>query len=238
MTHFLIFWTVIFLIQHSNCIEISLIGDPVAITQNTIQSWVTTRVSVFRTRTVLSSSSKSSTSLSSGLSSRSSKSSAPSTVTCSPSTSYSSSSSSPTPSSSTSFQSQMLETHNRFRDLHDAPALRWSSDLQDFAQKYANNYNCNGTLIHSGSPYGENLALGFNTTAAASAWYDEVKFYNYQKPGFSEKTGHFTQLVWKSSIHLGCARIDCGDYYGQYTICSYDPPGNVAGQYQDNVLAT
>jgi hypothetical protein len=35
------------------------------------------------------------------------------------------------------------------------------------------------------------------------AWYDEVKNYNFKKPGFTMDTGHFTQLVWKSSTRLG-----------------------------------
>ena len=35
------------------------------------------------------------------------------------------------------------------------------------------------------------------------AWYNEVKQYNYNQPGFSMATGHFTQLVWKSSRRLG-----------------------------------
>ena len=29
--------------------------------------------------------------------------------------------------------------------------------------------------------------------------------YNYDKPGFSPGTGHFTQVVWKSSTHVACA---------------------------------
>ncbi|SCU98324.1 LADA_0H12200g1_1 [Lachancea dasiensis] len=133
------------------------------------------------------------------------------------------------------FLPQVLNQHNAYRKLHSAPALIWSAKLQNIAQDYANNYNCNGTLIHSNSPFGENLALGFNSTGAVSAWYNEYKLYDYEKPGFSEKTGHFTQLVWEATTEIGCAYIDCGDYYGQYTICNYNPPGNVAGQYQDNV---
>jgi hypothetical protein len=35
-------------------------------------------------------------------------------------------------------------------------------------------------------------------------WYDEVKFYNYNNPGFGMSTGHFTQLVWIGSNALGC----------------------------------
>jgi hypothetical protein len=66
-------------------------------------------------------------------------------------------------------------------------------------------------LIQDG-PYGENLAFGFpNASSAVEAWGDEREYYNFDKPtGFSEKTGHFTQLVWKSTTEVGCAAIDCG----------------------------
>ncbi len=70
--------------------------------------------------------------------------------------------------------------------------------------------------------------------------YDEGNYYNYQSPGFSHETGHFTQLVWKSTTSVGCAQ--CGgrgaQWYETYVVCNYKPPGNVVSgnQFQDNVL--
>ncbi|KAG0318144.1 Golgi-associated plant pathoproteinsis- protein 1, partial [Podila horticola] len=34
---------------------------------------------------------------------------------------------------------------------------------------------------------------------AITAWYNEEKQYNYNNPGFSGATGHFTQVVWKDT---------------------------------------
>ena len=33
--------------------------------------------------------------------------------------------------------------------------------------------------------------------------------YNWDNPGFSESTGHFTQIVWKASTQVGCSRTLC-----------------------------
>lgn len=55
--------------------------------------------------------------------------------------------------------------------------------------------------------YGENIYYAFNFDPSAEhcvkSWYDEIKNYNFSKPGFSSQTGHFTQVVWKDSIELG-----------------------------------
>ncbi len=84
-------------------------------------------------------------------------------------------------------------------------------------------------------PYGENLAMGYPSAAASvDAWGDERSEYNYDDPSFSEATGHFTQLVWKDSTQVGCARTLCGSH-GWYLVCEYWPRGNVIGQFADEV---
>lgn len=39
---------------------------------------------------------------------------------------------------------------------------------------------------------------------AVEEWYNEIKMYNYKKPGFNAKTGHFTQMIWKATTKVGC----------------------------------
>ena len=66
--------------------------------------------------------------------------------------------------------------------------------------------------------------------------------YNYAKPGFSSDTGHFTQVVWKSSTQVGCGAaegtktIEGNLYKAFYLVCQYTPSGKMQGQFPDNVL--
>jgi len=62
---------------------------------------------------------------------------------------------------------------------------------------------------------------------AVDAWYNEVKLYDFSKPGWNTATGHFTALVWKSTSKLGCAvNTACG--MATY-VCQYQAPGNAIG---------
>ncbi|KAG7858787.1 hypothetical protein KL939_002909 [Ogataea angusta] len=173
--------------------------------------------------------------ISSSSSSLSSSSSSSSSSSALVSSSTSSSSSSVSSSSLSSFAQTYLDRHNYFRALHeDTPNLAWNDDVAEVAQSYADAYTCNGELVHSGNSLdgqslGENLAYGYNfaTAGAVDAWYDEISQYNYSNPGYSEATGHFTQLVWKSSTDIGCAYKYCGSYLGYYIVCNYLPIGNL-----------
>jgi len=152
-------------------------------------------------------------------------------VTASPSAATSSSQY----TSDSDFQSSILNSTNTFRSEHNATALTWNTSLATYASDYAN--NC--VWQHSGGPYGENLAQGYgNVTDAVDAWGDEQDDYDYNNPGFSEQTGHFTQLVWKSTTTVGCGRTYCNgksDVSGWYLVCEYYPRGNVIGAFGTEV---
>lgn len=88
--------------------------------------------------------------------------------------------------------------------------------------------------------FGENVysCAGFEPTGhqVVRTWYDEVGAYNFARPQFSMGTGHFTALVWCSTQRLGVG-VQRSNTTGQYyVVANYDPAGNVAGHFEQNVL--
>ncbi len=135
-------------------------------------------------------------------------------------------------------QIEIVSLHNQLRETHHAPKLIWDDQLASYAEHYAS--QCR--FQHSSSPYGENLAAGYPTLSAAiHAWSNEQKQYSYFSPGFSMKTGHFTQIVWKATQKIGCGYVSCDGKNGtpgNYLVCEYSPAGNVASRryFEKNVL--
>jgi len=68
---------------------------------------------------------------------------------------------------------------------------------------------------------------------AVAMWVGELRQYDFQRGGFSMETGHFTQVVWKSTQRLGCASASCGAT--TVWVCNYEAAGNVEGEFQRNV---
>lgn len=132
-----------------------------------------------------------------------------------------------------SFSRKMLDLHNEKRLFHRSQPLRWNASLYEFATNYASSYDCSGQLVHSGGPYGENLAAGYSTRGAVNAWYDEGKTYRY---GTEAVYDHFTAVVWNNTNSIGCSYKECNNAWGTYIICSYYPPGNIVGSSKRNVF--
>jgi len=133
----------------------------------------------------------------------------------------------------------IVALHNAKRAEHCAPPLEWSDKLAKVAQKWANHLRDHGCVFgHSDTMYGENLAAGtsgvMDDATVVDMWYREVDKYKFKHPGFDGNTGHFTQLVWVATTHVGCGRSTCNG--NDIIVCNYDPAGNVMTYFEDNVL--
>ena len=138
-----------------------------------------------------------------------------------------------------SFGKEALEAHNKFRAAHQAPPLTWSSALAQDAEVWAKKIAKKGRLEHDDTKDGENIYMvcgrEIDGTDAVNSWYNEVKDYNFGKPGFQSNTGHFTQVVWKSSEELGIGRAKSADGK-EFVVGRYKPAGNMMRAFAENVL--
>ncbi|MBA0684052.1 hypothetical protein Goari_025663 [Gossypium aridum] len=127
-----------------------------------------------------------------------------------------------------------LNAHNAARAAVGVGPMIWDKTVAAYARNYANQryYDCN--LIHSGGRYCENLAWSsadFSGTSAVRMWVSERVNYNYNSNSCAagKVCGHYTQVVWRNSIRLGCAKVRCNTG-GTFITCNYAPAGNVIGQ--------
>ncbi|PIN16201.1 Defense-related protein containing SCP domain [Handroanthus impetiginosus] len=127
-----------------------------------------------------------------------------------------------------------VNAHNRARAEVRVGPIRWDETVAAFARNYVNSRLGDCNLIHSGSKqYGENLAKGsgnFTGRAAVNLWVAEKGNYDYNSNScVGGECHHYTQVVWRNSVRLGCARARCNNGWW-FISCNYSPPGNIAGQ--------
>jgi uncharacterized protein YkwD len=143
-------------------------------------------------------------------------------------------------------QQQLLDMHNAHRRTCGAPALSWSWAVADSAQTWANGCHtkksnsssfCHQNVAAKDVPecgtfprttYGENLHWGESVTpetADKGWWANEIRKYNFGTPVYSDEVGHFTQMAWRTTTQLGCAKSVCGK--NTLWVCRYEKRGNV-----------
>ena len=132
----------------------------------------------------------------------------------------------------------IVAAHDARRAEHCAPPIAWSDELAQVAQAWADQIASHGcALQHSSGPYGENLAAGTAGTLSpeqvVEMWYGESARYRYRNARFSMQTGHFTQVVWAGTARIGCGTTTCNGM--DVFVCNYDPPGNIQGEFEENV---
>lgn len=153
----------------------------------------------------------------------------------------------PEPSASTPsadpFAGKFVDAHNRARASVSPPAspalppVRWSEELAASARAWAQ--RCE--FRHSESDYGENLAARTDRAdpaAIVESWAVEAQHYDHRRNrcASGEVCGHYTQVVWRDSVTIGCAVERCsgggpfggGEWF--MSVCNYAPPGNWKGE--------
>ncbi|TKK85933.1 secretion protein [Herbidospora galbida] len=151
----------------------------------------------------------------------------------------------PAPAFAETVKDAALASHNTARAQYGARPLVWNASILPATQTWAN--ACRFQHSNPAGQYGENLYASTKVADdativrdAVKAWMDEARYYDYNKPGFSAATGHFTQVVWKSSTGLAVAVGSCPantifPRASKYVVARYTPPGNWGGQYAQNV---
>ncbi|TVU40940.1 hypothetical protein EJB05_14426, partial [Eragrostis curvula] len=132
-----------------------------------------------------------------------------------------------------------VNLHNAAREAVGLGQVHWDDNVAAYAQSYAAQRQGDCTLMHSTNrPYGENIYMGpagkaWSAADAVGLWVEEKQYYDHATNSCSapvdKSCGHYTQIVWRDSTAIGCARVDCSNG-GVFIICSYNPPGNVIGQ--------
>jgi hypothetical protein len=136
---------------------------------------------------------------------------------------------------------RLLAIHNRERAEIGVPPLRWSDALAADAAAYARRLAARGDFEHSPQDerpdQGENLAMGtlgyYSPEALAELWTEEQGGFPggaYPDPAEDDWSdiGHYTQMVWRGTTHIGCATA--AGRSNLYLVCRYAPVGNVIGE--------
>lgn len=137
-------------------------------------------------------------------------------------------------------EARLLDAHNLERAKVGSPPLIWDDELEGEARAWARRLIATDRFEHDPSQHGhgENLWTGWGDRTwtpeqmvadwiAEKAQYRPGVFPNVSRTGDWEAVGHYTQLVWSGTTHVGCAIAARGDR--SVLACRYSPPGNIDG---------
>ncbi|KAF9105869.1 hypothetical protein BGX29_011176 [Mortierella sp. GBA35] len=131
---------------------------------------------------------------------------------------------------------------NQARAMYGARAVTWNAAMFPAIEAYAKQCKCMPS--QASGRYGETLyaasLLNTGIKNAVATWMFQASRYNFNKPGFSEMTADFTQVIWKSTTQVACARVQraAGSIFvlpSVFIVCRYTPPGNIPNQFAQNV---
>ena len=136
---------------------------------------------------------------------------------------------------------RLLAAQNRERAMAGHAPLGWDPALAASAASYGPTLARLRRLVHSPRQtrpgQRENLAMAYHGTLSpeqlVAMWSAEKR---YLRPGLFPAVSssgnwldvaHYTQMVWPTTTHVGCALYQA-DW--DYLICRYSPPGNIDGR--------
>lgn len=138
-------------------------------------------------------------------------------------------------------EARLLQAHNAERRRVGSPPLAWSDELEAEARVWVQALIASGRFAHDPSMHGhgENLWMGWGDRdftpedmvgdwIAKKAQYRPGLFPDVSRTGNWVDVGHYTQVVWSGTTHVGCAVAARGDR--SVLACRYAPPGNIDGQ--------
>ncbi|XP_021763030.1 pathogenesis-related protein 1A1-like [Chenopodium quinoa] len=127
-----------------------------------------------------------------------------------------------------------LDGHNAARRDVGVDPFTWDKKLEAYAKDFANKKkpSCS-TDLGSKIPYGINLGLGYGYLTSGqtfNTWVGQKSDYNYTSNSCAKgkDCSAYTQIVWRKSVRLGCASVNCGLW--PLFVCVYDPKGNIPGE--------
>ena len=130
---------------------------------------------------------------------------------------------------------------NQYRACWGSGPLRYEVESEKTAQKWADRILQTGRFEHGmltdsrGRPVGQNLLMSgprYPIDKAVRKWYREYVSYS---GNYSPQSGHFTQLVWNSTVGVGIGIAR--DSTRAVIVANFRPPGNVQGLFTKNVFA-
>jgi uncharacterized protein YkwD len=138
---------------------------------------------------------------------------------------------------------EWLSEHNKERARLGANPLVWDAKLAAAAAGHAafmaktDEYE-HANQVDGPNVQGENMWMGTRGAYAATdmvgSWIAENVdfvpgvFPKVSKTGNWADIGHYTQLIWPDTQHVGCALA--GNARDEYVVCRYFPAGNVLGE--------
>jgi len=138
-------------------------------------------------------------------------------------------------------EGRLLAAHNAERARVGTAPLRWADSLEAEARVWARELIRTNRFAHDPARHGhgENLWTGWGGRTwtpedmvgdwiAEKADYRHGVFPNVSRTGNWSDVGHYSQLVWRDTTHVGCAVETSGDR--SVLACRYSPPGNIDGR--------